>query len=401
MAGNIDKRKFLLAAAAGAISISFFFGLFTSAPSGASGASSASGTVEISGVIEYKKIGLSFKNSGKIDRMNVDEGFKVKKGEIIAALDTSDLEIQKKKAENALLYAESLKPQIEALIEFQKANHQSQTLLAQANISAAQARLDEALAGNREQQIEQARAALNKASIELEKLSKDYKRYLELSKSGSVTTQSLDTVKSQLLAAEQLKRSAEEQYNLLKEGARRETIAVMKAGVEQARAQLKGAEALAFQAKKAECDLESLKREIEVKKSDIDSITNKLNDSILQAPEDGIIIEKISETSEVVGSASSVAVLANLTDVWVRGYIPEEDMGKIKIGHKAQIVSDSFPEKTYGGYVSYISPEAEFTPKNVQTKRERVKLVYRVKINVDNSSQELKLGMPVDVKIIL
>ncbi|HOT77786.1 MAG TPA: biotin/lipoyl-binding protein, partial [Candidatus Wallbacteria bacterium] len=317
MAGSIDKRKLLLAAAAGAISISFFFGLFASAPIGASGASGAAGAVEISGVIEYKKIGLSFKNSGKIERMNVDEGFKVKKGEIIASLDTSDLEIQKKKAENALLYAESLKPQIEALIEFQKANHKSQLMLAEANISAAQARLDEALAGNREQQIEQARAALNKASIELEKLSKDYKRYLELSKSGSVTTQSLDTVKSQLLAAEQLKRSAEEQYNLLKEGARRETIAVMKAGVEQARAQLKGAEALAFQAKKAECDLESLKREIEVKKSDIDSIVNKLNDSLLTAPEDGIIIEKISETSEVVGSASSVAVLANLTDVWV------------------------------------------------------------------------------------
>jgi HlyD family secretion protein len=140
-------------------------------------------------------------------------------------------------------------------------------------------------------------------------------------------------------------------------------------------------------------------REIEVKKADIESIDNKISEASLTAPQDGMIIEKLSETSEVVGAASSIAVLANLKDVWVRGYIPEEDMGKIKIGQKADIISDSFKDKTYAGYFSYISPEAEFTPKNVQTKRERVKLVYRVKINVDNSSRELKLGMPVDVKI--
>lgn len=401
MSAELKKRKNIVVLAAAALAVTVFY---AAAPFGSAGvipAKGASESVEISGVIEYKKIGLSFKNAGKIDRLNVDEGFEVKKGDLIASLDTSDLDIQKRKAENGLLYAESLKPQIGAMIDFQNANHKSQTMLAEANLSAAQARLDEALAGNREQQIEQAKASLSKASIELEKLSKDYKRYLELSKSGSVTGQALDAVRSQLLAAEQLKRSAEEQYNLLKEGARRETIAIMKAGVEQAKAQIKGADALLFQAKKAECDLESLKREIEVKKADIDSISNKIADSILTAPEDGIILEKISETSEVVGAASTVATLANLKDVWVRGYIPEEDMGKIKIGHKALIFSDSYPGKSYAGYVSYISPEAEFTPKNVQTKRERVKLVYRVKINVDNASRELKLGMPVDVKIVL
>ncbi len=357
--------------------------------------------LKISGVIEYKKTSLAFKNSGKIEALSIDEGYLLKKGDPVAALDIKELSVQKKKAENALLYAESLKPQLEAVIEFQKANHKSQEMLAAANLSAAQSRLAEALAGNREQQIEQAKASLNKAEIEVERLSKDYKRYLSLSKSGSVTNQTLDTVKSQLMAAEQLKRSAEENYALLKAGARRETIEQMKAGVAQAEAQIKGAAALAFQARKAECDLESLKRDIEVKKSDIESLDIKLNDSFLEAPEDGIIIEKISETSEIVAAGSAVAVLANLKDVWVRGYIPEEDMGKIKLGQKARVISDSFKDKYYDGYISYISPEAEFTPKNVQTARERVKLVYRVKINVDNSSRELKLGMPVDVQIEL
>lgn len=395
-----NKKIKYAAIATAALAAAIFAAAPPFGPAGVKSAGAAGESVEISGVVEYKKTGLSFKTGGKIDRLAIDEGFVVKKGDFIASLDTGELDIQKRKAENALLYAESLKPQLEAVIEFQKANHKSQTMLASANLAAAQARLAEALAGNRGQQIEQAKASLNKASIEAEKLSKDYKRYLELSKSGSVTTQSLDTVRSQLLAAEQLKRAAEEQYNLIKEGSRPETIDVMKAGVEQAKAQLEGARALAFQAKKAECDLESLKREIEVKKADIDAIATRLADSVLTAPEDGIILEKISETAEVVGAASSIATLANLKDVWVRGYIPEEDMGRIKIGQKAQVFSDSYPGRAYEGYVSYISPEAEFTPKNVQTKRERVKLVYRVKINVDNSSRELKLGMPVDVRIL-
>ncbi len=396
---NFQNRKLISAFILLFFTALFFFGRAPVYRANLTAADINSNGIEISGIIEYKKIGLSFKNPGKIERLNVDEGFMVKKGDLIASLDISELSIQKRKAENALLYVESLKPQLELMISFQKASYESQKMLAAANLNAAKARLDEAVAGNREQQIEQAKASMNKAFIEFDKLSKDYKRYVELSKSGSVTSQSLDTIRSQLLAAEQLKLSAEEQYNLLKAGARRETIELMKAGVAQAEAQIKGAEALAFQAKKAECDLESLMREIEVKKADIESIDNKISEASLTAPQDGMIIEKISETSEVVGAASSIAVLANLTDVWVRGYIPEEDMGKIKIGQKAVVISDSFKDKTYDGHISYISPEAEFTPKNVQTKRERVKLVYRVKINVDNSSRELKLGMPVDVKI--
>jgi len=361
----------------------------------------ASGTpIDISGVIEYKKINLSFKNPGKIVELNFDEGYRVKKGAVLASIDTSDLLVMKKKAESALAYSMSLVPQLTAVASFQTANFKSQVLLATANLAAAKARLDEAVAGNREQQIEQARNALNKAKIEYDKLQKDYQRYGELLKSGSTTIQAYDTIKSQFQSAEQLMMSARNQYELLKEGSRKETIEVMKAGVEQAKAQVAGAEALEFQAKKAGFDLESLKNDIEIKKADIDSINIKLADATLAAPEDGIVLEKLAETSEVVSTATPIGVLANMVDVWVRGYIPEEDQGRVKIGQKAVIISDSFPDRPFNGYVSFISPEAEFTPKNVQTKRERVKLVYRVKINVDNSSQILKLGMPVDAKIM-
>lgn len=392
-------KKYALPLIAVMAAAAFFYGQ-PGSPPGVTAVAAAGGAIEISGVIEYKKINLSFKNPGKIVELNFDEGHSVKKGAVLASIDTSDLVIMKRKAESALAYSKSLVPQLESIAAFQSANHKSQVLLATANLAAASARLDEAVAGNREQQIEQARNAFNKAKIEYEKLEKDHKRYGELLKSGSVTIQTYDTVKSQFQAAEQLMIAAKNQYELLKEGSRKETIEVMKAGVEQAKAQVAAAEALEFQAKKAAFDLESLKNDLEIKKADIESIDNKLADAVLRAPEDGVVLEKLAETSEVVSTGTPVGVLANMVDVWVRGYIPEEDQGRIKIGQKAVIISDSFPDKPFTGYVSFISPESEFTPKNVQTKRERVKLVYRVKINVDNSSQALKLGMPVDAKIM-
>ena len=361
---------------------------------------SAGQTIDVSGTIEYKKINLSFKTAGKIAELNFDEGFSVKKGSLLAKCDVTELLIQKRKAETALSYSESMLTQLDAIKMFQNANYESQILLAKANVAAAVARLSEALAGNREQQIDQAKSALNKAEIEAVKLGKDYKRYSELIKTGAITPQTFDNVKSQYMAAEQLLNSARNQYELLREGTRKETIELMRAGVSQAEAQLKGAEALLYQVKKAECDVESMKKDIEVKKADIEVINNKISDSYLYAPEDGTILEKFSETSEVVGAASPIGILANMKDVWVRGYIPEQDLGRIKIGQQVEVLSDSYPDKVYKGYVAYISPEAEFTPKNVQTKRERVKLVYRVKINVDNAKGELKLGMPVDTRII-
>jgi HlyD family secretion protein len=92
-----------------------------------------------------------------------------------------------------------------------------------------------------------------------------------------------------------------------------------------------------------------------------------------------------------------VLTVAQLDEVWVKTYVPETQLGKVYLGQKGEVISDTFPNKTYPGTVTYISPEAEFTPKNVQTKEERVKLVYRIKVTLQNPKQELKAGMPVDV----
>ena len=115
---------------------------------------------------------------------------------------------------------------------------------------------------------------------------------------------------------------------------------------------------------------------------------------------DGFVTVKDVEEAEFVQAGTPVLTLARLDNVWVKTYVPETQLGRVRLGQKARVLSDTFPGKVYPGTVSYISPKAEFTPKNVQTKEERVKLVYRIKVTLENPNQELKAGMPVDVVLM-
>jgi HlyD family secretion protein len=108
-----------------------------------------------------------------------------------------------------------------------------------------------------------------------------------------------------------------------------------------------------------------------------------------------------AELGEIVAAGTPVATLADLDRVWLRAYIPETDLGRVKWGQEVAVKTDTFPDKTYRGRVSFIAAKAEFTPKSIETYRERVTLVYRVKIDVENSNRELKPGMPADAVIKL
>ncbi|OGV62837.1 MAG: hypothetical protein A2283_02725 [Lentisphaerae bacterium RIFOXYA12_FULL_48_11] len=119
----------------------------------------------------------------------------------------------------------------------------------------------------------------------------------------------------------------------------------------------------------------------------------------LTAPFQGLVLSDHIETGEYVVPGTPVVTVGNIENVWMRGYINESDLGHVKVGQTAKISTDSYPGKTYDGKVSFISPEAEFTPKNVQTAKERTKLVYRIKIDIPNLQMELKPGMPADALI--
>ena len=127
----------------------------------------------------------------------------------------------------------------------------------------------------------------------------------------------------------------------------------------------------------------------------------QLGYATLTAPTSGVILSKNIEPLEYVAPGTSVVTLANLDQVWLRAYLEESDLGRVKVGQKASITTDTYPGKRYEGRVSFISSEAEFTPKSVQTRKERSRLVYRIKIDIRNLAMELKPGMPADADIEL
>jgi HlyD family secretion protein len=128
---------------------------------------------------------------------------------------------------------------------------------------------------------------------------------------------------------------------------------------------------------------------------------DRLRDMVITAPVSGVVLRKNSEAGETVAAGAAVYSLGDLESPWIRVYVKEDKLGLVKLGQKAEVMTDSFPKKTYPGTVTMISSEAEFTPKNVQTREERVKLVFALKVSVKNENGELKPGMPADVKIIL
>jgi HlyD family secretion protein len=196
-------------------------------------------------------------------------------------------------------------------------------------------------------------------------------------------------------------RQAEERYSLMKEGARTEDIAGARAEVARAQAAVKTAEANRLELERKEQELSARKAEIERSRAQEGISESQLDDTAVYAPMDGVVLVKSAEVGEVLAAGTNVMTIGDIDHPWLRAYINETDLGRVKLGQKVNLSTDSFANKTYTGHVGFIASEAEFTPKQIQTKEERVKLVYRIKIDVENSSHELKSNMPVDAEIIL
>jgi HlyD family secretion protein len=127
----------------------------------------------------------------------------------------------------------------------------------------------------------------------------------------------------------------------------------------------------------------------------------KLKDTVLYAPVSGVVLRKNIEAGETIAAGTPVFTIGDLENPWVKVYVKEDKLGLVKLGQQAQVKTDSYPGKVYEGTITYISSEAEFTPKNVQTQEERVKLVFGLKVSVKNLNDELKPSMPADVRILL
>lgn len=169
----------------------------------------------------------------------------------------------------------------------------------------------------------------------------------------------------------------------------------------RAEAALKLSEAGRIQLQAKEQELDTRAAEIDRSKADVALIDTQLTNPIAESPIDGVVLTKAAEVGEVLAPGTTVLTEGDLDHPWLRAYINEQDLGRVKLGTKVKVTTDSYPGKVYWGRVSFISDKAEFTPKQIQTEEERVKLVYRIKIDIANPAHELKSNMPADAELLL
>jgi len=355
----------------------------------------------VSGNIELTQVDISFKVPGKLVELDVDEGAFVKKGQVIARIDREQVESQRNRDEASVAASESQFQQIETGVKWQRATLESDIALKKAEVRAAQARLDLLLAGSRPQEIQQAQAAVADATAQRDQAKGDWDRSQDLFKNDDISKAQYDQYRMRLDSTTALLRQAQEHLGIVQEGPRKEDIEAARAEVERAKAALQASEANRLELERREQDVKAHQAEVNKARAQVAMTQTQINDTVVTSPIDGVVLVKSAEVGEVLAAGTTVVTIGDIDHPWLRAYINETDLGRVKLGQPVQLTSDSFPGKTYPGKVSFISSEAEFTPKQIQTREERVKLVYRIKIDVDNQRHELKSNMPVDGEIQL
>lgn len=294
--------------------------------------------LELQGNIDVRQVNLSFKVDGRIVGLKADEGDSVKSGQVIAELDPQYFD-------DGLLLAKAQRD----------------------NAAANLARLEH---GSRPEEIAEAKALVAQQKSTLALAEQEFRRSERLLKTGVVNQENFDQTKAALGESEAKLKYAEVALQLTELGPRKEDI-------DAARAQLAAQDAMVIQAER------------------------RRTDSRLIAPDSGVILTRAREKGAIVGAGETVFTLTLASPVWVRTYVNEVDLGRIRPGMRATIRTDSRPDKPYQGQIGFISPKAEFTPKSVETRELRTQLVYRLRVIVDDPDGGLRQGMPVTVTLDL
>ncbi len=358
-------------------------------------------TIKISGNIELTEVEIAFKSAGRLVFLAVDEGDFVKKGELIAKLDQAELSERRNSAQAAFASTESRLSQMTTSIQFQGEQVEGQLARAKAELQQAEAALRDLEAGSRQQEIEASRAVMSKAETDYAKAERDWNRAQTLYQKEDISTSQYDDFRARFESAKALLQQSREQFDLVKEGPRKENIEAARAQVQRARANLRLAEANRIELTRLHQEKSARESDVRQAQSQLGVFETQLRDSEVFAPMNGIVLVKAAEPGEVLAAGTTVVTLGNLAKPWLRGYINEKDLGRVKLGTAVKVTTDSFPGKAYDGKITFIAAEAEFTPKQIQTQEERVKLVYRIKIEIDNPNGELKSNMPADAVIPL
>lgn len=287
------------------------------------------------GNVETRTVTLGFRFLGQIKSIEKDEGMSVKKGEKLAELDNSNL-----------------------LNSIQEINE---------NIKTAEAELTKLKSGFRVEEIKEAKAQVEEAKASLAKITDNYERQKKLIESNATSEEIYQNAKASYNQAKAQLNRAEAVYELRKNGYRAEDIASQEGKLK----------ALQAQAEKLKTDL---------------------RDYVITSPSDGAVLTRFKEQGSIASPGEGILEIAKNDEVWIKAYVDEINLGKIKPGQKMLIFTDSKKEP-YTGSIGYIAPNAEFTPKNIQTEELRADLVYRFRVIVKNPDDSLRQGMPVTLKI--
>lgn len=358
-------------------------------------------SIQVSGNLELTLVDISFKTAGRMIELTVREGDTVKKGQVIARLDAAQLEQQKMRDVAAIASAQSAYDQLKTTIEYQQATIESDIATRQAEVAQAQAHLDELNAGSRKEEVQQADSSVTDARAQVELARADWERAQTLYKNQDISTSQFDQARTKFNSANALLAQAQQRAAMVKEGPRKEEIAGAQAQLARARGAVGTAQANRIELRRKQEELVARRAEIDRARAQVGITDAQLRDTTITSPIDGVVLVKSAEPGEVIAAGTTIVRIGDVDHPWLRAYVGETDLGRVKLGAKVKLTTDSYPGKVYEGTVSFISAEAEFTPKQIQTKEERVKLVYRIKVDVDNANHELKNNMPVDAEIPL
>ena len=355
----------------------------------------------VSGNIELTQVDIAFKTAGRLVERAVDEGEAVKKDMVVARLDREQLLRQRDREEASLAMAHSALAQTETALKWQRETISADQQARQADLSTTEQRLQELRNGARPQEIQEAAAAVEAATAQHDQAKSDWDRAQQLFKNDDISRAQFDQFRARFQSSEASLKQARERSSLVRAGSRSEEVEMASAQVMRARAALRASQANQIDLQRREQEIEGRRADIARARAQIALIDSQLADTVAVSPITGVVLVKAADVGEVLAPGTTVVSVGDQDHPWLRAYISERDLGRVKLGSQARVTTDSFRGKVYNGRVSFISSEAEFTPKQIQTSEERIKLVYRIKIDIDNPQHELKSNMPADAEILV
>ncbi len=352
-----------------------------------------------SGTLEATQAELSFQAAGRVVDLPVDEGQSVEKDQILAVLDRSEYQARYDQAKANMDAAKADLARLAVNLDVYRNVLPADVERYEAGVSVLKAQMDQMEAGYRVQDVEKADYNLSSLKASMETARKNKERFDRLFSENIVSEKEHDSAALQYETALKAYESARATMDQMKEGYRDEDVRVSKARLVEGEAALKQARSNLAKIDMTEKEVEAARARVRASEASFRLAETQLGYMELKAPFKGIITSRNIEPGEVVSLGQDVFSLADLSSIELKIYVDETEIGKVRPGRDADVTVDTFPDKVFKGKVSFISPEAEFTPKIIQTHKERVKLVYLVKVIIPNPDLDLKPGMPADARL--